>query len=100
MSSLTFTVAVSVRAIIAGPPSQNLRASGYFDRNGHSTRVTVVQRRELHHASPADLVDHTRADSAVQIAHQLRIRLGELPERTVKKGDIHLVAGPNLGLGV
>src|SRR4051812_12361517 len=142
MSSLTFTVAVSVSAIIAGPPLQNLALqnlalqnlalqnlalqnlalqnlalqnlalqnlalqnlasirtgewSGYFDRDGHSTRVAAVQRRELLDASPTDLGDHAFGDPPVEVADQLGIGLGQLPERAVEKGDVDAVTGQDL----
>src|SRR5437016_592704 len=53
------------------------------------TRLRVVQRRELLDASPADRVDDAFAQPAVQVAHELGIRLGELPKRAVQELDAH-----------
>src|SRR5713101_5276580 len=76
MSSLTLIDAVSVRVIID--------SSGWWspslDRHGHVTGLSIVQRRELLHASPADRVDHALADPPVELAHQLGVGLGELAE--------------------
>ena len=54
MSSLTLVVAVSVRAIIAVPPQANSAIVRLPDRDRDPARVTVVQRREVLNASPAD----------------------------------------------
>src|SRR6478752_6474374 len=69
-SSRTFVVAVSVRAIIGFLRGRN-SSSRLSDRNCDPARVTVVQRRELLHASAADLGDDPFRDPAVEIAHQL-----------------------------
>src|ERR1700690_2673985 len=81
-SSRTLTVAVSVRAIMSVLHWGNspFRLS---DRNGDPARVTVVQRRELLNSSAADLVDDPLRDSAVEVAYELRVGLGQLPERAV-----------------
>ena len=47
----------------------------------------VVQRRELVDCSPADGVDDAFAQPAVQVADQLGVGLGQLPERTVEELD-------------
>ena len=57
------------------------------DRDGDATRVVVVQRREVVDASPAHRLHDAFANAAVQVAHELGIRLGELPERAVEEGD-------------
>src|SRR6185295_10097874 len=71
--------------------------------NGDMARLRVVQRRELLHPSPADGSDHAFADSAVEVAHELRVGLGELPERAVEELDAdgalsRAVAGADRGL--
>src|SRR5262249_13368496 len=71
--------------------------------NGHMARLRVVQRREPLDAAPADGSDHAFADPSVEVAHELRVRLGELTERAVEELDADrtlggAVAGPDCGL--
>src|SRR5262245_52260328 len=71
--------------------------------NGHMARLVVVQRRELLDASPADGFHHAFADPTVEVAHELRVGLGELAERAVEELDADrtlggAVAGPHGGL--
>src|SRR3954468_13181261 len=102
ISSLTFVVAVSVRAIIwasVGNSSQE-PVSGYFDGNGDPARVPVVQRRELLDCSPAHRRDHAFADSSVQVAHELRVGLGELAERAMQERDVGAATRQHLPLGI
>src|SRR4051794_25780532 len=65
--------------------------------NGDVARLRVVQRRELHHpspaASPAHGSDDAFADAAVEVAHELGIRLGELSERAVEELDADRALG-------
>ena len=56
-------------------------------RNRYVARLRVVQRRELPDASPADCIHHTFTEAAVQVADQLRVGLGQLPERTMEELD-------------
>src|SRR3954451_101635 len=83
-SSLTLVVAVSVSVIIVGLTWLKSRASGSLGRDGDPARIAVVQRCELFDCSPADGFGHPFGDPAVQVAHQLRVRLGELAERAVE----------------
>src|SRR5262245_2851360 len=96
MSSLTFDVAESVSAIIEWPPYGD---SGLFripDRDGDAARFRVVQRRELDNISAAHLVDHAFADTAMQVADELGIGLGEFTERAVHERQLDEVAlGPD-----
>ena len=56
----------------------------------------VVQRRELLHSSPAGSFHNTLTETAVQVAHELGVRLGELAEWAVQELD----ARPALVLAV
>ena len=76
------------------------RTSGYFDGNGDPARVAVVQRRELLDASPADRATDALADPAVQVADELGVGLGQLPERAVQERDVGAAAGRASPLGV
>src|SRR3954451_9835324 len=97
-SSATLVVATSVRAIIANLHRGNARTR-LPDGDRDPARVAVVQRRELHNASPADLADDAFGDAAVEIAHELGIGLGQLPERAVRERHVGLDAG-RLGAGL
>ena len=70
-----------------------LTTSGYPSRHGDVARLRVVQRRELLDASPADRIDHALAEPAVQVADELRVRLGELAERAVQELDADRALG-------
>jgi hypothetical protein len=50
-------------------------------------RLRVIQRRELLHCSPTELVHHTFTEPAVQVADELGIGLGELAEGAVEELD-------------
>src|SRR5262245_52000438 len=86
MSSFTLVDAVSVRLSI-GPPVGSHAAFRVSDRNGDVARLGVVQRGELLDPSPAHLVHDALAQATMQVAHQLGIRLGQLPEGTVQELD-------------
>src|SRR3954451_18059925 len=90
-SSATLVVAISVRAIIADLHRCNPRTR-LSDGNRDPARVAVVQRRELHNASPAVLADDALRDPAVEVAHQFGVGLGQLPEGAVGEGDVRLGA--------
>src|SRR5262245_29919812 len=49
--------------------------------------LRVVQRRELFHSSPAGGFYNALAETAVEVAHELGVRLGELAERAVQELD-------------
>src|SRR5512132_4679521 len=87
MSSFTLVDAVSVRVSMGPPGAGSSAIFRVSDRNGHVARLGVVQRGELLDSSPAHLVDDAFAQAAVQIADQLGVRLGELPERAVEELD-------------
>src|SRR4051812_48642116 len=86
-SPRTLVGAVSVRAIIRFLQRRNA-TSRLSDGNGNPARVTVVQRRELLHASAADLGDDPFRDPAVEVADQLGVGLGQLPERAVHESHV------------
>ena len=50
-------------------------------------RLGVVQRGELFDPSPTHLVDDALAQPAVEVAHELGVGLGQLPERAVQELD-------------
>src|SRR5215510_5862469 len=86
MSSFTLVDAVSVRVSIR-PPVGSRAAFRVSDRNGHMARLVVVQRRELLDPSATHLIDDALAQAPVQVAHQLGVRLGQLPEGAVQELD-------------
>ena len=82
------TVLASWTLNISGLLQALARLRGYPTPDHDVARLGVVQRRELLDASPvADGVDHALAEPAVQVAHQLRVGLGELAERAVEELD-------------
>src|SRR5260370_33477562 len=87
MSSFTLLDAVSVRVSMGPPGDGSCAIFSVSDRNGHMARLGVVERCELLDPSPTDLVDDALAQPAVQIADELGVRLGELPERAVQELD-------------
>lgn len=56
-------------------------------------RFVVVQRRELLHASLADLVHDPLAETPVEVADQGGVRLGELSKWAVEEVDAHIAFG-------
>src|SRR5207244_599570 len=76
------------------------RNSGYFDGNRDSTRVAVVQRRELLDPSPTHGGDDAFADAPVQVADELRVGLGQLPEGAVQERDVGATPGKALALRI
>src|SRR5260370_29359646 len=96
MSSFTLLDAVSVMVSMGPPGAGSCVVFRVSDRNGHMARLGVVQRGELLDPSPAHLVDDALAQPAVEIADELGVGLGELPERAVQELD----AGRTLVLAV
>src|ERR1700680_993363 len=91
-SSATFVVATSVRTIISDLHWSNTR-SRLSDRHRDPARVPVVPRRELHNASPTPFVSDALRDPAVQVAHELGVRLGQLAERAMHERHVGFGAG-------
>src|SRR3989440_1604173 len=87
MSSFTLLDAVSVRVSMDPPGAGSCAVLSVSDRDGHMARFGVVQRGELLDPSPAHLVDDALAQPAVEIADELGVGLGQLPERAVQELD-------------
>jgi len=80
--------------VITTPPQYLRNTFSVPDPHRHIARVTVSQRTEiLHHSrrlpATGGLNHQSLHDSPVEVAHELRVGLGQLPERAVEEIDPH-----------